>query len=72
MPKLGYWLVTQRTMENSVTVEQIAEQKKAYQACLDMAQKNNWRGCYNAMAEDGFDPNVDWCKMYKEWCEENK
>jgi hypothetical protein len=47
-------------------------QEEAYKACLELASKNNWCACYNAMAEDGFDPSVNWLDMHKKWTDEAK
>jgi hypothetical protein len=40
--------------------------RQDYEACLEYAKKNDYRAMYNAMAEDGYDQNVNWRKLMQE------
>ena len=40
--------------------------REDYEACLAYASEHRYWAMYNAMAEDGYDPSVDWRGLMKD------
>jgi len=34
---------------------------------MRMCLENNWSATMTALSEDGYDPNIDWVRMYEKW-----
>lgn len=38
-----------------------------YKLCLKLCAEHGWWATYWAIAEDGYDPKVNWRELYEKW-----